>query len=435
MKTHAAKAKTGRVLFVPQVTGVLILLIIIIALAAGAVRQEASLLFAGAVFLLPWLYCLIATLLLALIHSRRTRRAFIKISPGEIAAGESLQASYCENDTAYTGSIFELPGILVRCRLLLAAKDGRKIAHDLNPAEKNDSRLLTAEKRGAYFSGYDEFAVFDTLGFFRLTFRLPTGNGARLLVGPHAEEQPPVVHARSGDSDLKPEFSVKKTDDFIDHRPYVPGDDPRRINWKLYGHGGGLLVRDSEFEPPPHSNILILVDAEFDPELYKLSDAREGVDLLCENALATALDCKESGMDVLVGVRNPAPPAEDAAIRETRFPSAKHGFQIDLAWPFAASMAQEGNNAILPLAQDDRGIIIFALPRSRTDTALDQFLKKMEGNAEGKNKPRQINIFFLGGSSQKSHPSDAQLAAAETCIAMYNRRPGIKAGILGAESA
>ncbi len=115
--------------------GIFILLIIILAFAAGALRQEWALMLAGAVFLALWVYCLILTLLLALIHSRRARRAFIRVSPREIAAGDQAEAAYSEGETtAPKIKIIQLPGVLVRCRLLLATKDGRRIRYDFNPA-------------------------------------------------------------------------------------------------------------------------------------------------------------------------------------------------------------------------------------------------------------------------------------------------------------
>ena len=120
--------------FIPRPMGIFILLIIILAFIAGALRQEWALMLAGAVFLALWVYCLILTLLLALIHSRRARRAFIRVSPREVAAGDQTEAAYSEGETAAPqGRIIQLPGILVRCRLLLATKDGRRIQYDLTP--------------------------------------------------------------------------------------------------------------------------------------------------------------------------------------------------------------------------------------------------------------------------------------------------------------
>jgi hypothetical protein len=410
---------TGRrAVFFPRVMGIFTLLIIILALTAGALRQELALILTGAIFLTLWVYCLLMTLLLAFIHRRRARRAFIHISPRSVAAGELAEAVYSEEEgAAFTGSIFYLPGIAVRCRLLLAAKDVRRIQYDFNPHSKDSGsvpRLFTAEKRGAYFSTGDEFAVFDILGFFCFIYRLPvhdTGN-ARLLVSPHAAAEPPTMSAHAGESMLPPEFSFQRTDNLTNHRPYIPGDDPRRINWKLYGHGGGLFVREGEYEPPPQSSLVILIDTEYDPLLYTAAEARKGIDLLCENALAAVFACTESGMDVLIGYSGGTIRGRNVS------PLPAPGLAALLAWPAASPLP---DSLDLPEAPGKYGILILALPRSGAETSgLDRFLNGVTR--------RSIDLLFLydGAVFRSEAP-----VIAEACTALYNRRPGIRAKAFG----
>ncbi|HTR75599.1 MAG TPA: DUF58 domain-containing protein [Solirubrobacterales bacterium] len=47
--------------------------------------------------------------------------------------------------------------------------------------------------------------------------------------------------------------------EFVDYRPYVPGDDPRRIDWRVYARLGDLVVRSALAE----SNIdaAVMIDA------------------------------------------------------------------------------------------------------------------------------------------------------------------------------
>jgi hypothetical protein len=398
--------------------GLLILLVIVVAFTAAALRQEAGLALTGAVFFLPWFYSLVMTLILALIHKRRAGRACIRITPRETAAGGQAEAVYSEGDTgAQAGRILQLPGILVRCRLLLATKDGRRIAHDFNPSDSAQSpHFFTVKKRGAYFSAYDEFAVFDVFGFFRFAFLLLAGTNARLLASPGAAQEPVAVHARAGESNQKPEFSFQRTDNLIDHRPYIPGDDPRRINWKLYGHGGGLFVREGEREPPPHSNIVIMTDCEYDPSLYNLMEARRGIDVLCENAQAAAQACMESGMDVLIGYTGVG--AFDAAGSDTPLllPAKQ---TASLAWPAAVPLSASPE---LPPAPDDYSILILALPRSASNTSLERFLKKTSVRRAGKSNTVDL-IFFCDNS-------DECLTAAETCCTLYRQRPGVTARVI-----
>ncbi|MCL2191633.1 MAG: DUF58 domain-containing protein [Treponema sp.] len=348
-----------------------------------------------------------------------------------------------------------MPGILVRCRLILATRDGRRILHDFSPAKPGPHPFLV-EKRGAYFSAYDEFAVFDILGFFRFAFRLPgdPGTGARLLAKPRPSGEPPSVNARAGDSNLRPEFSLQRSDILIDHRPYVPGDDPRRINWKLYGHGGNLIVREGEREPPPHANLTILVDTEYDPALYDGSQARRGIDMLCENALGAAIACAESGMNVLVGCL-------DGAILGGGSVSGSLAQELAtaLAWPAAKPCGtpappEAGDSLDLPV---ERGILVMALPRSCTNTALDRFLRKAAHRQGTSAKARPVDLLFVcqgngdastsirvasSASIKTDPPGEAfretlspkeseRLVAAELCVTLFNQRPGVKARLVG----
>jgi hypothetical protein len=206
----------------------------------------------------------------------------------------------------------------------------------------------------------------------------------------------------------------------------VPGDDPRRINWKLYGHSGGLFVRDGEREPPPQSNIIIFIDTEYDPLLYSASAARHGIDMLCEYALAAALDCMESGMNALTGY-----PAVSGQT-ETVIRGGKAEVAMSLAWPAALPLSA---SAEMPSPPDDYGIIVLALPRSSAESSiLDRFLNTV--NHTRKNKSQTVDLLFFCNASGDAAGGalggntiihSERLAAAEVCAALYNQRPGIRA--------
>jgi uncharacterized protein (DUF58 family) len=47
--------------------------------------------------------------------------------------------------------------------------------------------------------------------------------------------------------------------DFAEHRPYMPGDDIRRVDWRLYARTDRYYVK--EFEADTNSNFMLLLDA------------------------------------------------------------------------------------------------------------------------------------------------------------------------------
>ena len=431
--SHRTEARI-RVHFSIQTMGIFVLLIIALAFAAGLARRELALTLTGAVFLAIWLYCLFMTLFLALIRRGQARQVFIRVSPGEVSVGDTVEAALSHNGNNFTlpGSVTPgilMPCILLRCRVLLQTKDGRQIRFELDPSncaprqrQRNSphwnspqsSETSPAKERGAYFSEYDEFAVFDALGFFRFAYRIPVEAGKRLLACPHPAQEPTALRVRMGGAEAHEEFQLQRSDNLVDHRPYVPGDDPRRINWKLFGHGGELFVREGEPEPPPHSNILLLIDTQCDSLLYNANSGRRGVDLLCENALAAALGFASAGMDVMIGFTG----SDAANSLRANTPSE---FAAALAMPFCCPLSP---HAQLPRLPDDRGVLVFALPRANAEPGALGRLVNNQKNSEGITSP--IDIIFLYTANADNAANDLD-DAAETCAAFYNRMPNVRA--------
>ena len=410
---------------VPQALGVFIPALVVLGLIAGALRHELVLTLLGAVLLAVWGYCLSAVLLLALLHRKRGEALAVRLIPEALGPGQTGAAVPIRENTGGSGfseksRFFRLPGVLIRYVVELSTRDGRRLNHYFDPDYVKDGMSsFTAPVRGAYYGGKDRLLVFDILGLFRAAITVPHGAGPRLLVMPQAAEGALPLAARSGGVERRTEPHFLRTDDLIEHRPYVPGDDPRRINWKLYGHAGSLFVREGEPEPPPHSRLVILIDAQTDRGLYAAGAGRRGVDLLCENALALALDYADRGMDVSIGfsgggIRGGGP-SELAAI---------------LAHP--ASFCREdvsGECPALPVPEDARGVLILALPREWTDNgdrapqwSLDSFLKKRDAK-------QIVDLLFLYGKDDAVSAKGSRLEeSAEACVRFYNGKGGVRAG-------
>jgi hypothetical protein len=373
------------------------------------------------------------TLLLALLHRNRAGKVSIRLSPEKTAAGEWVQVSFSEaREAAHKENVFQLPGILVRCHVLLCTRDGRRVSYIFKPERIQgfpQQEMFQVKKRGAWFSAYDEFAIFDILGFFCFVYRIPVEAGARLLTSPHAAGEPVPVRAQGGQSDRQASSVFERTDNLIEHRPYAPGDDPRRINWKLYGHGGGLFIREGEREPPPHSNLIILIDTQYDA-LYTDKSARHAVDLLCENALAIAADGER---DVQIGFTRPGLAGSGGQTAEGGKSLTRTEAVYFLALPYAIPITQASASrkrkliqADLPPVDDNRGILILAMPRVYAEaSALDRFLSKHA------NRVIELDFIYGADANQDGAEYARRAAAAETCVGLYNKRPGVRARAIG----
>jgi len=402
------------------------ILITILAFTAGAFRNELALTLLGTVFLTILAYCFLGVLFMGIIHRKKGASLSITIIRETVSVGKQgellLKTSGAETSGSARGRnrFWSLPAVLIRCELCLETRDGRVIRHYSDPAADTFSSFPVRE-RGAYYGEFDRFVINDAPGFFRLSFPVPQSASPRLFAIPAPAEETIPVTLRSGGTEQRSEPHYRKSDELTDHRPYVPGDDPRRINWKLYSHAplGDLLVREGEPEPPPHSRLLILIDTEIDRSLYTLDKGRQAVDLLCENALAAALEFSRSGMDILIGYtggkiisgcesgeNTPLDPAELAIA--LALPAA-------IQWP---PLPENPFGASLPEAPADRAVLILALPRVSAQTsALDNFLKNRASLDAGASNG--TDIVFI-------HSEETGEAAA-TCVNLYNRRSGVHA--------
>jgi hypothetical protein len=400
-------------------------------LIAGLRRNELALTLPGAIFLGVLVYCFTAGLFLALIHRKGAYTLSVRIVPPELSPGRRA-AVFCfrgddsggapANHKGGSGGkrkFFRLPGLLIRYQLVMATRDGRSIKHVFDPDYLQDNlSSFTAAERGAYYGDYDCFYILDILGFFRVTYRLPIEEGPRLLVlpGPAVEPAPLSLHAGGQEQRIEPRF--KRTDNYIDHRPYVPGDDPRKINWKLYSHAGDLFIREGEPEPPPHSRLVILVDTQTDPGLYSPEAGRRAVDMLCENALAIALEYTGRGMDIHIGWNIGPQPRMRGGINGGPRGGTPGELALLLAYPAALPLTAPED---LPPVPEDRGLLILALPRgSGNSNALDRFLKK-QGN-----KTPDLLFLYTGDSGGISSPGELD-RAAESNVVYYNKRGGVHA--------
>ncbi|MDR2490635.1 MAG: DUF58 domain-containing protein, partial [Spirochaetaceae bacterium] len=157
---------------------------------------------------------------------------------------------------------------------------------------------VPAAYRGAYYGAQDEIVFFDFFGFWRASIPLPQGEAPRLCVCPVCLPELRQPDFAAGGSGERRGQSAVKPEEFYDNRPYVPGDDPRRLNWKLYGHSGELFVREALRQTPPNACLTIIVDTETDPGLLNGEAALHAVDVLCSAALTFAALSAERGCAV-----------------------------------------------------------------------------------------------------------------------------------------
>ena len=300
----------------PRAAGIIALLLCITSLALGKARDEIVLHLFAFILLSSLIWSFFAILLLAVFHAQQTRNLSARILPGKAAAGSEIILVLDDIDGAAPRkkqlSFRQLPAVLIRYKLHLATKDHKQIEHYFSKDFflKRQS-MFSAPLRGSYSGAEDELLIFDVFGFFIFTFKIYCGSGARLSVSPAFSAMSPPSPRLSGGGEHRDEYELIRADNLIEQRPYIPGDDPRRINWKLYGHLGDLFVREEDREPPPRTRLVLLVSGEADEALYTPQIRRTGyeharrgaweLDIVCEAAFAIAAKYAKAGVDIFIG--------------------------------------------------------------------------------------------------------------------------------------
>lgn len=139
--------------------------------------------------------------------------------------------------------------------------------------------------RGWYRCDEASTVIRDFSDFFRFTISYPESfypESFCSLPLPESPLQQILPEGKTGVSRGKSTF--KRSDDLYEIRPYAPGDDPRKINWKLYAHTGSLMLREGELLPPPSTEYVFLFNTDYPTEIRTGSKWRTRNTQLSKNA-------------------------------------------------------------------------------------------------------------------------------------------------------
>ena len=114
--------------------------------------------------------------------------------------------------------------------------------------------------RGRYFYKRQYLNIRDFAGFFAAAYTQPP-----CLSVPYIVVQPVLPPQKTVFPDLRSRTvndlpSQERTHELYESRPYFPGDDPRKIHWKLYAHTNTLSIKLGAFEPPPVKRLTIYIE-------------------------------------------------------------------------------------------------------------------------------------------------------------------------------
>lgn len=248
--------------------------------------------FCGALLVLYALYALVAVMLTALFWRKETAQ----ITASENAAGSAgIAGRVDEADSAGTAGrvggsasrageagsaaahLFSpreqtltdmshfppcVPGTTVLYVLELALSPARAVKAEYTiavPLQAPHAAFETVS-RGRYFYKRRELRIVDFAGFYAFSFVLPPCEGRTYTV---VEPLCPCETAHIAQKMVQPKQQQgiqESTHELSESRPYFPGDDPRKIHWKLFAHTHTLSVKLGTFEPPRVRHITVYIE-------------------------------------------------------------------------------------------------------------------------------------------------------------------------------
>lgn len=238
--------------------------------------------------------------------------------------------------------------------------------------------LFSETLRGVYrgLSGF--ITIEDLFGFTR--FSVYIGDPLKLYVlpvpGDNGFTKEKII---SGGEAATADYERIRSDELLEVRKYYPGDDARRINWKMYASTGELYFRIGEEVPPPSGEVSLLLDC-WSPEIQDLEKSSDYTDALISSYLIFIYSFIERGCIV------------QAVVPSSKEPLIFNPEKPDDLLRVLADITSWDKNIDIPDSE-----FIYAVCHPRSDTVLKIVEKgKTEIKVFIKNLPEIHRITFYG---------------------------------------
>lgn len=221
----------------------------------------------------------------------------------------------------------------------------------LGVTERTETLSVTFNRRGQFDWPGVELAWADPLGLFWRRVTLP-GPGTTVAVypGTHGLLLPDLLRPLLSEGTLARQLGLDDPISLRGVRPYVPGDPPGRVHWRLSARTGTLTVREPERTAA--SSLTVFVDTSAGGDVFVDSAARLAASLIREAQALT--------LPVAVATNGAVTPAgrDVTALHEALLTLARLTPSLD---PPQLPPTRAGGNLILLSARPSPGLVEQAL--------------------------------------------------------------------------
>jgi uncharacterized protein (DUF58 family) len=277
--------------------GAVFFLLSLFILIVGALRMELAAILWGSAFTLLAVYGVVANGITQSILRSFFRRAPDPMDFTLSAAGVFPGISTAAQLNAELPRC-RAPGIKVRFEILLywPGREPLGLSCDLRGGRNHREFELSPAYRGLYRSREVRIVLSDLLGFTRFPLTLPLNERLRVFpaVQPEAVRRPPSLE---GGQEEHHRTRQRRNEELLEVRKYFPGDDIRKVHWKVFAHTSELFLRIGEETPPPESRLLVILDSAPSKAVPPRFEA-DYLDSLVEICAATVLEVLTRGYQV-----------------------------------------------------------------------------------------------------------------------------------------
>ncbi|HEO64517.1 MAG TPA: DUF58 domain-containing protein, partial [Spirochaetes bacterium] len=175
------------------------------------------------------------------------------------------------------------------------------ITYDLfSRGDHTHQDTLTFLRRGDYHFDKLSLSNKDALGLTQIQWEIPIDEEILILPRVHEKEYN-FYHLSSTKEDYTDSTHRLLDGDYYEHRLYTPGDDVRRVNWKLTAKRRELFIRIPEKIQPAYEEVLVFLST-FNPHIqyYESDEMMSLLDTMVEELVSYCYFLTQKGFKVLL---------------------------------------------------------------------------------------------------------------------------------------